>query len=163
MGIFKKTLIELLVFIAIFVVIVLVLNYFVDEDEDLRIVNAKLAGQELTLEVADNSFLQNIGLSGREYLPENQGMIFVYDEEIDGLSFWMKDTLIPLDMIFLNSEFEVVYIIESVPICDEEPCPTYTSQEKAKYVIELYAGWVEAHNLEEGEVLKFKVQDQSDS
>ena len=163
MGVLKKTLIELLVVITVFVVIILAVNYFVDEDDSLRTVNAKLAGQEVTLEVADNSFLQSIGLSGREYLEENHGMIFVYEEEIENLTFWMKDTLIPLDMIFFNGDFKVVYIIENVPICEQDLCPEYTSPQKAQYVVELNAGWVEEYGLEKGDVIKFKVLDQSDS
>lgn len=163
MGILKKTFIELIVVLAVLLVIILALNYFIDEEESLRIINAQLVEQEITLEVADNSFLQSIGLSGREYLEENHGMIFVYDEEIEELSFWMKDALISLDIIFFNSDFEVVHIIESVPICEQDPCPTYTSPKKAQYVIELNAGWVERHDLEQGDILKFKALDQSDS
>ena len=163
MNIFKKTFFELIAVLAILLVILLAVNFFVDEEDTSRFIQASLADQEITLEVADNQILQRMGLSNREYLEENHGMIFVYEEEIEGLSFWMKDTLIPLDMIFLNSDFEVVDIIENVPICEEDECPSYTSEQVAKYVIELNAGWVEENNLEIGDFLETIVQDQSDS
>ncbi len=163
MNVFKKTFVEFIVVVVILVLVALALSYFVSDENGVRVINAQLAEQNVTLEVADNTFLQGIGLSGREYLEENHGMIFVYDQERENLSFWMKDTLIPLDIIFLNADFEVVEIIENVPICEEDPCPTYDSEQKAQYVIELNAGWVEENNLKEGDLLKIKVPGQSDS
>jgi uncharacterized protein len=164
MNIFKKTLIEVAVVFAILLVLILILNYFVDEQEEtVIIINAQLAGQDIVLEIADDSFSRAIGLSGREDLQENHGMIFVYEYEVEGLSFWMKDTLIPLDMLFLNKDLEIVHIFENVPICEEDPCPLYTYDGFALYVIELNAGWVGKHGVQEDDILELKALDQSDS
>jgi uncharacterized protein len=164
MNIFKKTLIEVVVVFAVLIVLLLILNYFVDEQEEtIVIVNAQLAGQDIVLEVADNPFSRAIGLSKREHLQENHGMIFIYDDEVEELSFWMKDTLIPLDMLFLNKELEIVRIFENVAICEEDPCPLYTYDGLALYVIELNAGWVGKYDVKEGDILELKTPDLSDS
>lgn len=162
MEILKKSFFELVGVIA-FVSIVLIIIYFISGEEEVKFLNANLVGEDIVLEVADNIYLQGIGLSGREDMPMDYGMIFVYDYELEGLTFWMKDTLIPLDMIFLNEDFEIVHIIENVPICEEDPCERYTFDGKAKYVVELNAGWVEKYDVELGDVLKLKAPGQSDS
>ena len=154
MGVFKKTFVEVLIVIVILILVAVVGGIFLDEEEikeDESLLRVRINDTELFLEVADNSFLQTIGLSGRETLQQNHGMIFVYDEEIEDLTFWMKNTFIPLDMIFLNSNLEIVYIIENVPICEKDPCATYTSQQKAQYVIEVNASWVEENNVVVGD------------
>ncbi len=163
MEIFKKSFLELIGVFAFLAIIFLVLYYISDDDVDPRVVNASLAGQEIILEIADNTYLQNIGLSGREEMPMDYGMIFVYGDELENLTFWMKDTLMPLDMIFLNKELEVVHVIENVPVCEQEPCESYTFDGKAQFVIELNSGWVEEYGVEQGEVLKFKVPNLFDS
>ena len=76
-----------------------------------------------------------LGLMNRENLPSSQGMLFIFDEE-RVLSFWMKNTLIPLDIVFINSDFEVVSVAKAVP-CESDPCPTYPSAGPAKYVLEV--------------------------
>lgn len=153
----------LAVVFILFLILFATKHFYEEKEDSTHVVIANLANQEIILEVADNNFLRRLGLSGRDYMDENYGMIFVYDYEIEGLSFWMKDTLIPLDMIFLNKNFEVVHIIENVPICYEEPCSQYTYEGSAKYVLELNAGWVENHGVELGEVLELKGLDQFDS
>lgn len=68
-------------------------------------------------------------------LSENQGMLFLFDNE-DYYNFWMKDTLIPLDIIFINKDLRIVDIIQAVP-CKKDPCKVYTPKNKAKYVLEV--------------------------
>ena len=163
MNIFKKTLIEVVVVVSVLVILVLIMNYFYADEEITRTIETRLVGQELILEVADTSYSQSIGLSGRENLGENEGMLFTYDYEVEGLTFWMKNTLIPLDILFLSKDGEILHIVENVPICEEDPCPTYTYEGSAQYVLELNAGWTEKHDAKEGDVLEVKVLDQSDS
>ncbi len=164
MGIFKKSLLELVVVIVVLLLLFLILNFFADDyEEGNHMVKAKINEQELILEVADNRLSQEIGLSGREFLEENSGMIFVYDYEMEELSFWMKDTLIPLDIFFLDKDFEIVYIIENMEPCIEDPCPKYISQENSQYAIEVNAGWAEKNSVEVGNKLEFINQGQSGS
>ena len=82
----------------------------------------------------------------RQKLGFDQGMLFVFEEE-SLRSFWMKNMLIPLDIIWLDKDKRIVYIEENVPPCKEDPCPTYTSQIPAMFVLELKAGSVERRKL----------------
>ena len=95
------------------------------------------------------------GLMHRESLGEDAGMIFVFDKE-GKHSFWMKNTLIPLDMIFINAENKIVDILTAVP-CKQDPCENYTPKEKAIYVLEVNKGFAEKHNLQIGEEVKLNI------
>lgn len=75
------------------------------------------------------------GLMNIANLPTNEGMIFIFNDE-KARSFWMKNTLIPLDLIFLDSNYKVVDIKHNFQPCNEDPCLTYHSK-PAKYVVEI--------------------------
>ena len=75
----------------------------------------------------------------RESLDENEGMLFVFDRE-EKHSFWMKNTLIFLDIVWMNSAGEIVEISENTPPCVADSCPSYVPEEPAKYVLEISAG-----------------------
>lgn len=108
-----------------------------------------------TIEVADEPVEQMKGLMSREELPEDQGMLFVFDED-QRYSFWMKNTLIPLDMIWLDKDMRVVYIESNVPPCEEEPCSSYSPPVAARYVLELNAGVAKNIRLNVGDVVETK-------
>lgn len=84
---------------------------------------AIIKDQLVALEVAQTSQQQAIGLMGRNSLGENQGMLFPFDPP-RSVSFWMKNVLIDLDMIFLRKG-KVFAIEHRVPPCQTTPCPTY--------------------------------------
>ena len=86
------------------------------------------------MESADTNEERQEGLMYRENLCEKCGMLFVYEKE-GNHSFWMKNTKIPLDMIFIDSESNVVDLIHAKP-CYNEPCKTYTPKNKSLYVLE---------------------------
>lgn len=95
------------------------------------------------------------GLMSREKLEENKGMLFIYEkEQIRG--FWMKDTLIPLDIIWLNKNQEVVFIKKNAEPCGNLICIPTISPQKAQYVLEINAGLADKINLNIGEQLIFK-------
>jgi len=104
-------------------------------------------GKEITAELAVTPVERARGLMFREKLEADQGMLFVFEEE-DLYSFWMKNTLIPLDIIWLDSHQQIVHIEKNVPPCPREPCPSYTPRQPALYVLELKAGEAEANNLQ---------------
>lgn len=106
------------------------------------------------LEIAQDKEDLAKGLSKRKSLPQNQGMLFVFEEE-QFLAFWMKDTLIPLDMIFLNANKEIVKIVESAEPCLENECPSYFSDVESKYVIELNGGFCEQNNISTTTLVSF--------
>ncbi|RJQ19950.1 DUF192 domain-containing protein [Candidatus Woesearchaeota archaeon] len=91
-----------------------------------------------TLEVARTAVEKQQGLMFRESLADDAGMLFIFDDTAPR-GFWMKNTLIPLDMIYLDENFTVVEVKENVPPCTEDPCPTYVSV-PARYVLEVNAG-----------------------
>jgi len=94
------------------------------------------------------------GLMFRSQLHENSGMFFAFTDE-QKRTFWMKNTLIPLDIIFVSSDFIVVDIKENFQPCKADPCPTYTSKYPAKYVLEVNAGFVGRNGIREGDKIIF--------
>jgi YVTN family beta-propeller protein len=114
-------------------------------------------------EVPDDSEESMRGLMFRIHLPWNAGMLFPYSDE-EPRTFWMKNTLIPLDMIFIDSSSKIVEIKENVPPCEQEECPTYPSVEPAQYVLEVNAGFVQEKGVKVGDrlVAAFSEFDDSD-
>src|ERR687896_827659 len=93
------------------------------------------------------------GLMFRNHLPWNAGMLFAFNEE-EPQRFTMKNTLIPLDMIFADSSSKIIDIKENVPPCKQEECPTYPSREPAQYVLEVNAGFVQEKGIRIGDELE---------
>lgn len=79
------------------------------------------------------------GLMYRNALPEKEGMLFVFEDE-SIQSFWMKNTLIPLDMLFFDKDGNLVDYKGNVQPCKTEACESYVSSGKAKYVLEINPG-----------------------
>ncbi|MHC5225246.1 DUF192 domain-containing protein [Ignatzschineria sp. LJL83] len=107
----------------------------------------------ISVELALDSASQARGLMYRQEMPENSGMLFMFSEETP-LSFWMKNTLIPLDIIYINEQGNVVHIATAQP-CKIQNCPSYPSVYPAKYVLELNAGRAEELGLSAGDNLNW--------
>ena len=108
------------------------------------------------VEIAKTPQERSQGLMFRESLDENTGMLFIYEED-EIYSFWMKDTLIPLDIIWIKSELEVVHIESNVLPClvdSKEPCEVYSSDENARYILEINAGTASLSGIFEGKSVK---------
>ena len=100
------------------------------------------------VEVADDMAEMQKGLMGRTALAEDAGMLFVYPEERE-LSFWMKDTLIPLSIAFMDAEGRIVDL-QDMKALDDEP-PHYTSAEPARYALEVNKGFFDERGVEVGD------------
>ena len=100
------------------------------------------------VEVADDDTERARGLMLRAELLEGNGMLFLHNEA-QMLAFWMKDTLIPLDILFFDAEGAFVSGTTMQP-CGEEPCRRYFSASPAQYVLEVPAGFIETHGVGEG-------------
>ena len=83
-------------------------------------------------------------------------MLFIFEEERKA-SFWMKDMLIPLDMVWINKDFKVVHITKDIFPCEPDYCPSVTPPENVKYVLEVNAGVSDEIGLLVGDVLSFNI------
>ena len=108
----------------------------------------------VNVEIANEPEERTQGLMFRQNLDWDNGMFFVFEEERK-LSFWMKNTLIPLDMLFIDKNFKIVEIKENVPPCKEDICPNYPSEIPAKYVLEVNGGFVIKNNIEVGDKVSY--------
>ena len=110
----------------------------------------------VSVEVAQNEKDLMRGLQFRNSLSENAGMLFIFPQS--GIyDFWMKDTLIPLDMIWLSDDRYVIYIAAHVPPCQKDPCPTYGPQKQSRYVLEINADKADRFNIHVGDRAEFKL------
>lgn len=107
------------------------------------------------IEVADTDKKRRKGLMYREKLAENSGMLFVFPKS-DIRSFWMKNTLIKLDMVFISKDLQVVYIAHSAPPCREMPCPGYSSIYPVRYVVELNGGACYRRGIKTGDKVEIE-------
>ncbi len=107
-------------------------------------------GRVVSAEIADTPEKMQRGYMFRERIGNKEGMIFVYPSA--GFhSMWMKNTLVPLDMVWMDSGFRVVHIERSVPPCRKDPCPAYGSLRRASYVLEVQGGSIAPDRLELGD------------
>jgi uncharacterized membrane protein (UPF0127 family) len=104
----------------------------------------------ISVEVADTFEERTKGLMYRKSLESNKGMFFVFETD-QPLNFWMKNTLIPLDMIFLDGNYSVVKIQKNAQPCKKDPCQIYSSGRAAKYVIEVNGGMSDKMGLKVGD------------
>ena len=102
----------------------------------------------MRVEIADDSAERARGLMYRTALGENRGMLFVYGSEMR-LSFWMKNTLIPLSIAFMDAKGRIVDIQDMKPL-DDDP-PSYVSAEPAKYALEVNRGFFEERGVKVGD------------
>jgi uncharacterized membrane protein (UPF0127 family) len=107
-------------------------------------------GAQVRAEIVQTPSAIERGLMFRESLPPNEGMLFVF-ERSGFYPFWMKNTLIPLDIIWLDEEWRIVSIAESAPPCRADPCPTYPPGGNARYVVEVNAGFARKHDIARGD------------
>jgi hypothetical protein len=103
---------------------------------------------EVRVEIADEPDEQATGLMNRTALGEDRGMLFVFPSEEDR-SFWMKDTLIPLSIAYMDSEGRIVDI-QVMKALDDDP-PHYVSAEPARYALEVNKGFFDERGVEVGD------------
>jgi uncharacterized membrane protein (UPF0127 family) len=99
----------------------------------------ELRGERFTVELALTRQQQNRGLMFRDHLPQDAGMLFIFNSEAPR-SFWMKNTRIPLDILYFDADLLLVSMVENARPCAADPCPPYPSTAPAQYVLELNAG-----------------------
>jgi uncharacterized protein len=112
------------------------------------------SGAVYRLELARTPEEQQQGLMFRESLPERAGMLFLFSEG-SAHQFWMKNTMIPLDMIWLDRDGKVLFISADTPPCKADPCPSFGPTTPATNVLEIAGGMAKKEKIEVGSVLKF--------
>ena len=98
--------------------------------------------------VADDEPLRQRGLMHRTSLPSGAGMLFVFDEPSEG-GFWMKNTLIPLSIAFIDDDGRVLETLDMEP-CEADPCPVYTPGVTYRYALEVNRGFLDEHGVATG-------------
>jgi uncharacterized membrane protein (UPF0127 family) len=102
---------------------------------------------KIDLEIADNEYERQLGLMNRKEMKENEGMLFIFPRQ-DYQSFWMRNTLISLDIMFINDQKEIVTIHKNTKILSET---SYPSSAPSIYVVETLAGFADRHNIQVGD------------
>ena len=106
----------------------------------------------IDIEIADNDYERETGLMYRKTMEEKKGMLFIEDK-LKPQSFYMRNTLIPLDIIFIDNLFKIVSFQKNAKPLDETSLP---SEKPAKYILEINAGLSDQWNLKVGDSISFK-------
>lgn len=145
--------------IYIFLIITVILiagGFFLIKSKNQKHYQVCFKNNCFEVEIANTPEKREKGLMFREALKENEGMFFIFEKE-GNYPFWMKNTLIPLDIIWLSENGEIVFIKENAQPCTESYCPSIVPNKEAKYVLEIKAGISKNINLNVGEKAKIKV------
>jgi uncharacterized membrane protein (UPF0127 family) len=113
----------------------------------------ELNGEKFTVELAETSDKQALGLMFRDSMEEDHGMLFIFPNEARR-SFWMKNCRFPLDIFYFNAGLELVSVSENTPPCRTSRCPSYPSAGPAMYVLELNAGKAAELQVKPGDKLE---------
>jgi len=122
----------------------------VKEDEYAEISIGEGEVIKVNVEVADTEALRTLGLSNRRYLGDYDGMLFIFDDNVN-VPFWMKDTFINLDIIFIDEKGFIVDIKENNEPCSDSYCPQILSDKEYRYVLEVNGGFAEINGVKEGQ------------
>ncbi|WP_353722594.1 DUF192 domain-containing protein [Dyadobacter sp. 676] len=106
---------------------------------------------KIEVEIAENEAERAKGLMFRSYLPDSVGMLFIF-EQPDEHAFWMKNTSIPLDIIYVGPDKKIVSIAQNTQPYSEESIPPYGL---VQYVVEVNAGFTKRNNIQSGDAISF--------
>ena len=163
-NVFKKVLFIFLLIILIFILIFLYINNKqtsvdnIQTAENIKQVCFKQANMPInkcfSVEIAQTAAERERGLMFREELNSEKGMLFIFSQS-EKYGFWMKNTLIPLDIIWIDENKTIVYFKKEVLPCKEEKCEVYYPDKEALYVLEINAGLTKENNLSVGDKVDF--------
>lgn len=119
------------------------LSFYTKENKILKLID---------IQIADDDTERSTGLMFRDKMEENQGMLFIFPIQTYQ-SFWMKNTIIPLDIIFVTSDFEIIKIHKNTTPYSEE---SYPSLKPAMYVVEVIGGFTDKYNINEGDKIAYR-------
>jgi uncharacterized membrane protein (UPF0127 family) len=114
--------------------------------------SVELKGHQFSIEIAADDASRERGLMFRDNMAADHGMLFLFDQA-DVRTFWMKNTHIPLDILYFDEKYKLVSAQERVPPCRSDPCTVYPSTGPAQYVLELNAGTADTLGVKPGDSL----------
>ena len=145
--------------IIILIGVILTVSFIFFTKREKQYTKVKLGNIEIRAELAETPAKRTKGLMFRKKLGKENGMLFIFPNESKH-SFWMLNTFVPLDIIWIDSDKNVVHVERSVPPCTESiksACKSYKPSEKARYVLEVSAGVFEKSNANVGEKVLFEL------
>ena len=128
-------------------------EYVFRKDGELTFVDS-VSGQpkaKIDIQIADNDFDRELGLMFRKHMDENRGMLFIFPQE-DTQNFWMRNTFIPLDMIFVNAKKDIVTIQHATQTLSDQ---SYSSSAPAQYVIEVNLDFTDKYHIKVGDKISW--------
>lgn len=140
----------LLILIFVIALIFLIPAVFKNQENASRVCFGEKC---VKVEIADEYDERQKGLMFREELDEGSGMLFIFESSGE-YDFWMKNTLIPLDIIWISENYKIVDIQKAVP-CIESFCQSYIPNGNARYVLEVNSGFTEKNGIGIGEEVNF--------
>jgi hypothetical protein len=130
--------------------LLLILSVIEGYAQSLSRVPLYIKNKEIWVEVAKTPEERAMGLMGRTHLGKDEGMLFIFDAE-GYHSFWMKNTVIPLSIAFIDKEYKIVKISEMKPLTvDSHPPP-----QPILYALEMGKGWFSVNGIKAGDAVKF--------
>lgn len=120
------------------------------ENLDTRIISVD--GIDIEVEIADDTDSRRTGLMNRKFMEENHGMLFVFESD-QKLSFWMKNTLIPLSIAYVSSTGIIMEIYDMKP----ESLRPVESINSVRYALEMNKGWFENNGVNTGDFIDFRI------
>lgn len=144
-----------IVILAVSLAVLFFQNFIYTSNSNAQNALLKLDNKLFTLEIAKTPSELERGLMNRTSIDKNAGMLFIFEDEYPRI-FWMKDTYIPLDIIFLDSKFNVVNIYTNTKT--NQTSEVYPSNFPVKYVVELNSGVVNEYNIKIDETLEIAIE-----
>lgn len=124
-----------------------------EHEGNLNFINTDSITTSIEIEIAETDGAINQGLMHRKSMSFNKGMLFIFPDNTTR-SFWMKNTIIPLDIIYVNNDFEIVAIKDHTTPFSE--ASVSSDGKPAKYVVEVNAGFAGKYGIKEGDKISFE-------
>ena len=148
-----------IIILTLFIILIFIslLSFFIsfsnNQPKKQQFSQISINNQIINIEIPITPQEISTGLMNRNHLDKDSGMFFIFEVE-KPQSFWMKNTLIPLDLIFIDSNNQIIDIKHNFQPCKSDPCETYTSSKPALYVLEINSGLAKELNIEIGQKIK---------
>jgi len=160
----KRKLIYAAIFAMMLIAVVIVCNLLKTEEVEVTEYTFTKEGElsflspsgnllkSIDIEFADTDYDRQLGLMFRKKMKETEGMLFIFPIE-EMQSFWMRNTYISLDVLFVDANFKIVTVHKNSKTLSDQ---SYPSSSPAKYVVEVIAGFTSKYGVKEGDYISFK-------